>query len=391
MPHRQRVALGLESLAEDTASLAGQRLGLVVSPASVDADLNSTIERLRAIPALRLTALFGPEHGVRGDAQAGELVENTVDHVTGLPMFSLYGATKQPTADMLADVDTLVFDLQDVGLRFYTYLSTLVYVMQAAAQYGKRVVVLDRPNPLNGVSLAGGLVDASFTSFVGLVPVAMRYGLTAGEIAQYLKAELSIHCDLHIIPMRGWQRSMWHDDTGLPFVPPSPNIPTLDSLVAYAGTCLIEGTNLSEGRGTTRPFEIIGAPYIDAHTLAQQLNSRDLPGVRFRPVYFTPTFSKYQGETCGGVQLYVNDRAQFDPVRTTLLLIADVKQRYPDQFAWRDPWAAGSHRPIDLLSGSMQLRQHLDADGEIDALLSHWQNERADFELRRTLYYLYTA
>lgn len=389
MPNQQHVTLGLESLLAEPALVAGQRLGLIVSPASIDADLNSTIERLRAVPELRLTALFGPEHGVRGSAQAGEHVENQVDHVTGLPMFSLYGATKQPTADMLAEVDTLIFDLQDVGLRFYTYLSTLVYVMQAAAQHDKRVVVLDRPNPLNGTTIAGGLVDPEFTSFVGLVPVAMRYGLTAGEIARYLNAELPIGCDLHVIPMRGWRRSMWYDDTRLPFVPPSPNIPTLDSLIAYAGTCLIEGTNLSEGRGTTRPFEIIGAPYVDAHTQAQRLNGLNLPGVRFRPLYFTPTFSKYQRAICGGVQLYISDRTQFDPVRTTLLLIADVRKNYPDQFDWRDPWTAGSRPPIDLLSGSAQLRHHLEADGDVGALLSQWQRERADFELQRAMYFLY--
>jgi uncharacterized protein YbbC (DUF1343 family) len=346
------VRLGLDVLLEQqTALIAGKRVGLIASASSTDAALISSVERLHQHPAVRLRALFGPEHGLRGDAQAGQHVTAATDPLTGLPVYSLYGDTKKPTPAMLDGLDALLFDLQDGGVRFYTYLSTLVYTMQAAAESNLPLLVLDRPAFLNGLTVEGPTLDPAYTSFVGICPVPLRYGLTAGEIARLLNEVLDIGCDLTVVPLYGWRRGMWFDDTGLPFVPPSPNLPTLAALTAYPGTCLVEGTTLSEGRGTTRPFEYIGAPWVDAPALAQALNALELPGARFRPVYFVPTFSKHQGEMCAGVHLYVTDRSRFRPVETALHLLAQVKRAHPQQFGWREAWAPGGHLPIDLLTG----------------------------------------
>ena len=382
------VKLGLEVLLEQRPDLlAGRRVGLVAGASSVDARLVSSVERLRC--HVNLTTLFGPEHGLRGEAQAGQHVTNYTDPLTGLPVYSLYGDTQMPTPDMLRDVDALVFDLQDGGVRFYTYLSTLGYVMQAAAEHGLPVIVLDRPVFLNGVTVEGPVLDPNYSSFVGLYPIPIRYGMTAGEIARLFNEAFGVGCDLTVVPMEGWRRAMWYDETGLPFIPPSPNLPTLSAVTVYPGMCLVEGTTLSEGRGTTKPFEYIGAPWIQAEALAAALNELELPGVRFRPVYFTPTFSKYQGETCAGVHVVVMDRAAFRPVETALHLLATVKQRYPDRFGWRAPWTAGGHYPIDLLSGGIQVRQHLDASHPIPDLVNGWQDELRAFGNLRAKYLLY--
>lgn len=384
------VQIGLETLLHDQrAVVAGQRVGVIACAASVDSRLDSSVARLFNQPGIHLTALYGAEHGLRGEAQAGQHVTTYEDAVTGLPVHSLYGATVRPTPDMLADVDTLLYDLQDGGLRFYTFLSTLAVVMQAAAENGKRVLVLDRPAPLTGAVVEGGMLHPDYTSFVGIYPLPIRYGMTAGEIAQYMNDVHGIGCDLTVIPMRGWSRAMWHDETGMPFVPPSPNIPTLSALTAYTGTCLIEGTNLSEGRGTTRPFEYLGAPYIDAPAFADALNRLERPGVRFRPVYFVPTFSKYSGEVCAGVHLYITDRATYEPVATALHLIATARRLYPDHFAWREPWSEGARRPIDLLTGGDLVRQHFNADGSVEALLDQWKEGLDTFEQTRSRYLLY--
>ncbi len=384
------VQIGLETLLkEQRAVIAGQRLGLIAAAASVDAQLVNSIERLHAEPGIRLTALYGPEHGVRGAAQAGEHVTTQRDPVTGLPAYSLYGATVKPDADMLAEVDTLLYDLQDGGLRFFTFLSTLVYVLQAAAEHGKRVIVLDRPVFLGGEVVEGNLLQPGYESMVGVSPLPIRYGMTAGEIALMLNTTQNIGCDLTVVPMRGWTRSLWFDQTGLPFVPPSPNLPTLTAFNAYPGTCLIEGTTLSEGRGTTKPFEYMGAPFVDAHRLAQALNALDLPGVRFRPVYFVPTFSKWQGQTCGGVHLYITERRTFEPVATALHVIATARTLYPEQAGWRDPWSAGGLLPIDLLTGGAQVRQHFDAQRPVRELLESWQADLAAFAEQRQPFLLY--
>lgn len=385
------VRVGLEVLLNsDGASLRGSKVGLVAAPTSVDSQLVSSAERLQGYAGLKLVALFGPEHGLRGEAQAGQHVTTYTDSLTGLPVYSLYGDTQKPTSDMLKGLDALLFDIQDGGIRFYTYLSTLAYSLQAGAENGVRVVVLDRPVFLNGQKVEGPVLDPAYSSFVGAYPIPIRYGMTAGEIARLFNETFQIHCDLMVLPMEGWKRSWWFDQTGLPFVPPSPNLPTLDSLTAYTGTCLFEGTNLSEGRGTTRPFEYIGAPWIHAEATARELNALNLAGARFRPVYFVPTFSKYAGQSCAGVHLYITDREKFRPVETALHLLAQVKKTYPDQFEWRAPWSdQGGQRPIDLLSGSDRVRRHLDAGLPVSELVEMWQEELSAFMELRANFLLY--
>ncbi len=384
------IRLGLEVFLEETAEgVAGKLLGLVACPSSVDRELRSSVERLRRHPAIDLVALFGPEHGLRGEAQAGAPVATYKDALTGLPVHSLYGDARRPSPDMLRGIDAIIIDLQDGGVRFYTFLATALYVMEAAAAAGCKVILLDRPAPITGNRIEGPLLDADFASFVGPYPMPIRYGMTIGEMAQLANTEYGINCELTVIPMDGWKRDMWFDDTGLPFVPSSPNLPTLDAMTLYPGTCLIEGSNLSEGRGTTKPFEYIGAPWIDALQLADQLNDLDLEGARFRPVYFVPTFSKYHGELCAGVHICVTDRERFQPVTMILNLLQVVIAGYPDNFAWRAPWAAGSQAPIDLLSGSTALREGLDARRPLEELIASWRPGSEAFLRLRQKYLLY--
>ena len=382
--------LGLEVFLEaHLALVAGSRVGLLACPSSVDSQLRSAVERLYRHPDVNLVALFAPEHGIRGDAQAGRPVASAIDPLTTLPVYSLYGETQSPTAEMLSGIDAIIIDLQDAGVRFYTFLATMLYVMAAAKEAGIAVIVLDRPAPIGGHRVEGPLLDSAYTSFVGPYPLPLRYGMTLGEVAGLVN-DRDIGCDLTVIRMRGWSRTMWFDDTGLPFVPSSPNLPTLESLTLYPGACLIEGTNLSEGRGTTRPFEYIGAPWIDAESLADQLNDLSLPGLRFRPVYFVPTFSKHQGELCAGVHIYVIDREIFQPVSAMLHVLQKLKRRYPDEFSWRQPWREGSRPPIDLLWGDDSLRRHLDSDEAVEALIESSQPDLREFERLRAEYRLYS-
>lgn len=384
------VRIGLEVLLDEYLHLIrGSRVGLIASASSVDSQLVSSVERLYQCKEIRLVALFGPEHGIRGDMQAGDHVAASVDKVTGLPVYSLYGETRKPTAEMLQDVDVLIFDLQDGGVRFYTYLSTLVYAMQASTEYGFRIVTLDRPNAITGKILEGGILNPNFSSFVGLLPIPLRHGLTAGEVAHYINETFHINCNLTTIPMKGWRRSLWFDETGLPFIPPSPNIPTLSTLTVYPGTCLIEGTNLPEGRGTTKPFEYIGAPWLDAEALATAMHKRQLPGVRFRPVYFTPTFNKYAHQQCAGVHIYVTDRDKFRPVEMTIHLLSEIIQHYPNQFAFNPPHHTGTYPHFDLLAGSNKLREHLISGKPISEILSQWENELEKFSADRAPFLLY--
>lgn len=384
------IRLGLEVFLEGPAqAAAGKRLGLVACPSSVDRDLRSSVERLHRHPALDLVALFGPEHGLRGEAQAGAPVAAYTDASTGLPVHSLYGDARRPSPDLLRDLDAIIIDLQDGGVRFYTFLATALYVMEAAAAAACQVILLDRPAPITGARIEGPLLDAGFASFVGPYPMPIRYGMTIGELAQMVNAEYGVNCDLTVIPMQGWTRDMWFDDTGLPFVPSSPNLPTLDAMTLYPGTCLIEGTNLSEGRGTTKPFEYIGAPWIDAPRLVDQMNDLDLAGLRCRPVYFVPTFSKYQGQLCAGLHLHVTDREILQPVAMILNLLQALIANYPGDFAWRAPWAAGSKAPIDLLSGGTALRDHLDARRPLSDLIASWQPGSQAFSRMRQNYLLY--
>jgi len=310
--------------------------------------------------------------------------------MTGVPAYSLYGNTKKPTPEMLAGLDAVVFDLQDGGVRFYTYLSTLVYILQAGAEQHIPVIVLDRPNPISGCTPEGGMLDAAYTSFVGMAPIPIRHAMTFGELALYCNTMMNIGCDVTVVQMEGWRRGLWFDQTGLPFVSPSPNLPTLSSLTVYPGTCLFEGTTLSEGRGTTRPFEYIGAPWLDAEWLARSLNSLNLAGVRFRPVYFVPIFSKYQGKLCAGVQLHVLERDSFRAVEAALQMLALIKSKYPQEFAWRAPWSdGGHHRPIDLLTGGSQVREHLDAGRPVSELIGSFEAGLSAFKQRRAPYLLY--
>lgn len=375
------VRTGLEVLLEQRLDLiAGKRVGLITNHAGVNRRLESTVDLLAQHPDVQLTALFAPEHGLRGDVQAGESVATFTDDRTGLPVYSLYGptrATRKPSAAMLENVDVLVCDLQDGGSRYFTYLSTMGYAMEAAAEQEVPFIVLDRPNPIGGVAIEGNLPVNEFLSFVGAYKVPIRHGLTLGEFARFINAEHNIGAELVVVPMEGWRRDMYFGETGLPWVQPSPNIPTPQTLVAYPGTCLFEGTNLSEGRGTTRPFEWLGAPWIDGYAWAETMNSLNLPGVMFRPVYFTPTFSKHQGTLCQGVEVHITDVRTFRPVETGLHLLASARAQNDEAFAWVPPLGEIGEWFIDLLAGTDQLRLALDASQPVTDVISLWQQDAA--------------
>jgi uncharacterized protein YbbC (DUF1343 family) len=306
-------------------------------------------------------------------------------------VYSLYSETREPTAEMLRDVDVLVIDLQDVGTRVYTYIYTMANCMRAAARHGIHVVVCDRPNPIGGVEVEGALLDPAYASFVGQFPIPLRHGMTIGEIARLFNEEFSLGARLDVIPLDGWRRDMYFDQTGLPWVIPSPNLPTLDSAIVYPGAVLFEGTMLSEGRGTTRPFELIGAPWIDGDSLAAAMNARGLPGVYFRPVFFEPTFQKHARQTCGGCQIHVTDRHSFKPVQTTVELIAGFRAQAPASFAWRQPPYEYEHDkwPVDILSGSDRLRTAVDSGEDMNALVRTWAADEEAFRRTRERYLLY--
>ena len=345
-----KIRTGLDVLISDRVSLMkGRRLGLVTHPAAVTANLQDSASAIQAA-GLNLAALFGPEHGLYGLVADGVAVDHSTDPRTGLPVFSLYGKTKEPTPEMLSGVDALIFDMQDVGMRFYTFPSTLFYILRGAAREGKPVIVLDRPDPITGSIVEGPLVEPGFESFVGITPVALRYGLTPGELAGWLNDRLESPADLTIIKMEGWRREMWFDQTERSWVITSPAIPHLSSAIVYPCTCLVEGTNLSEGRGTALPFEQIGAPWVDGWRLAERLNQPGLEGVIFRPTGFTPLTSKHAGQACGGVQLHVTDRARFQPLRVGVHLLAACRDLFPDDFQFLPSTLAGhpaAHRPVD--------------------------------------------
>jgi uncharacterized protein YbbC (DUF1343 family) len=380
------VRSGLEVfLANGGALLEGRRIGLVTNPTGVDGRLRSAVDLLRSSGRIQVIALFGPEHGIWGEAQAGAHIADTVDRRSGLPVHSLYGVTRKPTPAALSELDAIVFDIQDVGARFATYISTLALVLESAATAGIAAVVLDRPNPLNGVDVEGASLADGFASFVGMHAVPIRHGLTIGELARLFAAERGLPRPT-IVPMDGWRRELWFDETGLPWVQPSPNLPTLDSVTLYPGTCLVEGTSVSEGRGTTRPFELIGAPWIDPFALTEDLGRRGIPGVRFRPVYFTPAFSKHAGTSCGGTQLHVVDRSALRPVALGLHLLDALRAQNRSAFSWRRN--ADGRYAIDLLYGSDQLRRSID-EGTGGDLAPMWVREVEDFERRRAEILLY--
>ncbi len=387
------VRIGMEILLEEKRSLlSGARVGCVVHPASVLPDLRHTADALFALKSIRLVSLFGPQHGARGEKQDNMIEsEGYRDPDTGIPVHSLYSDTRRPTREMLEDLDIVVYDLQDVGTRVYTFIYTMAYCMQMCAETNKRMIVADRPNPINGLGVEGNLLDVSYRSFVGLYPIPMRHGMTVGELARFFNAEFSIGCDLTVVPMEGWHRSEWFDDTGLPWVQPSPNIPTLDSAVVYPGTVLVEGTMLSEGRGTTRPFEYVGAPYVNAREYADVLDGLGLPGICFRPAYFQPTFQKWAGMICGGVQLHVLNRNVFEAYLTGAMLISTAKALYPESFQWREPpyEYEFEKRPIDLLCGGKTLPGLMESGATPEQVRAAWRNDVPDFRRRREPYLLY--
>ncbi|MFJ9666032.1 exo-beta-N-acetylmuramidase NamZ domain-containing protein [Streptomyces sp. NPDC101219] len=381
----RRPATGFERLAADGYSLLDrQRVGVVTNPTGITRDARHIVDVMHADDRVRLTAVFGPEHGFRGTAQAGGSEGRHDDPATGLPVYDTYLKSGQPLADIFtaSGVDTVVFDIQDVGARFYTYIWTLYDCMEAARLAGKRFVVLDRPNPVTGRAALGPVLHKEFATFVGREPISQAHGMTVAELALLFNAEfLTAPVPLETVRMKGWKRSDFYDTTGLPWVPPSPNMPTPETALVYSGTCLFEGTNLSEGRGTTRPFELLGAEGVDGGWAAAA-DGLGLAGVHFREAYFAPTFSKFQGKTVGGVQLHVHDRQAFDPVRTGIGLLITAKRVWSG-FAWRpDHW-------IDRLTGSTRVRTMIDAGADTDEVVAGWQRELAAFRRTRREYLLY--
>jgi uncharacterized protein YbbC (DUF1343 family) len=397
-----RVHSGLEVLCTERLELCkGRRVGLLCHPASVDADLTHAVDRLIAA-GIRPTRLFGPEHGVRGEAQDMIGVEEEHDRRTGIPATSLYGdsfESLEPSAGALADIDVLLVDLQDVGSRYYTYVWTMALCMKAAARAGVAIVVLDRPNPLGGVEIEGGEVSPECESFVGLGSIPVRHGMTIGELAQLVRAGIPwggprfakpLDCDLTIVKMKNWKRSASFEATRLPWVLPSPNMPMVNTAYVYPGMCLIEGTNVSEARGTTRPFELFGAPFVDGYRLAEGLSRYDLPGVRYRPTTFRPTFHKFGGQSCGGLQLHVYDRRTFKPYRTGVAILRELYAQSP-QFRWRtEKYEFVSDRPaIDLLTGGDAVRTGIERGLPLEEIFASWLPAERAFAERRRAHLLY--
>ncbi|HEY6121252.1 MAG TPA: DUF1343 domain-containing protein, partial [Pyrinomonadaceae bacterium] len=335
---------------------------------------------------------FGPQHGIRGDVQ-DNIIETAhgVDRMTGLPVHSLYSETREPTESMLADIDVLIFDMQDVGCRIYTFVYTLANCMRAAGRLGKKVLVCDRPNPINGVGVEGNVLEPEQASFVGQFAIPTRHGMTVGELAQLFNQHFGIGCDLEVIPMDGWAREDWMDETDAPWVLPSPNMPTVDSATVFPGTVHFEGTQMSEGRGTTRPFELIGAPYVVPEEYAEALNAMRFPGVFFRSCVFQPTFQKHGGVSCGGVQIHVTDRSQFQPVVTGIAMVQTAYEMYKENFRWKEPpyEYVYDQNPFDVISGTTRIRAAIEQGTSISAIKNEWQPALKEFESTRERYLAY--
>jgi uncharacterized protein YbbC (DUF1343 family) len=373
--------------------LRGLRAGLVVHPASVNRFLEHSVDILLRSKKVKLTALFGPQHGIRGESQDNMIEwEGFQDGKTGLPVYSLYGTTREPDESMLGDIEVMIVDLQDIGSRYYTFIWTMDLCMRACTKADKPIVILDRPNPINGIQAEGPVLDPAYTSFVGLDPLPVRHGMTIGEIGNYLWAEFYPSLDFHVVRMKGWKRKMWFDETGLPWVPPSPNIPTLDSAIVYPGMCLLEGITVSEGRGTTRPFEIFGAPFIDPDKLTQMLNRLKLPGVSFRSLYFEPTFQKHAGQLCGGAQIHVLNRKRFRPFKTAIAVIKVIHDLYPDHFSWKQPpYEYETEKlPIDILTGADRIRNDIEKGKKLNKMEDWWTDQCTAFiKEKRKRYLIY--
>ena len=383
---KPKVRVGLQVLVEALVDALGdRRIGVVANHTSVTPDFDHILDILYSALRLNIRAVFAPEHGIRGAVPAGP-VRGTVDERTGLPVYSLYGASCRPPEDIVKRLDVIVYDIQDVGVRFYTYISTLYHVIEAAGRAGVKVLVLDRPNPITGASIEGPVLDLEYRSFIGVWELPVRYGMTAGELALLFNHEAGLGADIEVVRMEGWRREMWFDETGLPWVPPSPNMPTFNTAIVYPGTCLLEGTNVSEGRGTTKPFEMVGAPWIDEYQLIGELESLPIRGVKYRPSRFMPLYGKYAGKLCRGVQVYVSDRELFEPVKFGLLLIWAIKVLYPDhlQFVRR-----GGRYYFDLLVGCDTIRRLVEEGCDPEELVSLSFRELEAFDDVRSRYVIY--
>jgi len=385
------LTLGSERLLA-SGRLKGQRIGVVSNPASVDSNLGHIVDRLASYPGARLTAIFGPQHGFRSDVQDNMIeTAHTDDEMRRVPVYSLYSDTREPTAAMLRDVDVLVIDLQDVGVRIYTYIYTMANCLKAAREHGVKVIVCDRPNPIGGVQVEGPVLVKGHESFVGMYPIPMRHGMTIAELARMFNEHFGLGADLEVVAMEGWRRTTYFDETGRTWIMSSPNIPTFDTTLVYPGAVLFEGTNVSEGRGTTRPFELLGAPWVAAERFAEAMNRRGLPGVLFRPVVFEPTFHKHAREACGGCQVHVLDRAAFHAVETGVALIEAFRAANPDRFAWKAPPYEYEHDriPIDVLAGSTELREQIEAGVPARAIAQSWEPATQAFLRLRERFLLY--
>lgn len=373
---------GIDNIDNSSSILEGKRLGLITAPTGLTYDLKSTIDILNE--RFNLVALFAPEHGVRGDIQAGIHVETYIDEKTNIPVYSLYGGANKPTQEMMDKIDVIIMDIQDIGSRYYTFISTMNNAMEECAKNNKKLVLLDRLNPINGVTVEGNILKEEFKSFVGIQPIVQRHGMTFGELAHYFNSEFNIGCDIEVIEVTGWNREMYFEQSGLYWVNPSPNIPTIDTAIVYNGTCLFEGTNISEGRGTTKPFEIVGAPWINPDKLAQKLNDMKIEGVYFRPTHFTPVFSKHKNDLCKGIQLHITDRHAINSVVVGVKILDEIRNQNESKFEFISP-NKGKYF-IDLLIGSDELRKN---QMEVDRMLENWGKQARLFSEKRKKYLLY--
>ncbi|MGD9605068.1 MAG: exo-beta-N-acetylmuramidase NamZ domain-containing protein [Bacilli bacterium] len=376
--------LGIDLIDEHLNYFSGKRVGLITNTTGVNSQLKSTINILKE--KTNLVALFAPEHGVRGNFQAGERFISYVDEETGVTVYSLYSENRKPSKEMMDQIDILCIDIQEVGSRFYTYIYTTAYAMQACKEYNKAFVVFDRPNPINGVDVEGNILDLNYRSFIGYYPIVQRYGMTLGELAMMYNEEDNIHCQLKVIPMKGWKRKMYYEDTHLPWVYPSPNLPTIDSTLVYNATCIFEGTNISEGRGTATPFLLIGAPFIKPHELAQALNNCHLDGVLFRAQYFTPTFSKHAGTLCAGVYIHVLDRHLFKPVKTGWTILETMRKMYPQDLKILPPYRENRPCMLELNTGCDYVKKQTYSLQELYFIL---EQDTQKFKLTRKKYLIY--
>ncbi|MFS8084456.1 MAG: exo-beta-N-acetylmuramidase NamZ domain-containing protein, partial [Acidobacteriota bacterium] len=390
---KRRIVLGVERLlGEQIDMLRGARVGLVCNQASVDHRFRHAADLFHEHRDVNLTVLFGPQHGIRGDVQDNMIeTSHAKDRKTGLPIYSLYSETREPTEEMLRDVDVIVFDLQDVGCRIYTFIYTLANCMRAAKKFGKKVIACDRPNPIGGTQVSGNVLDPAFASFVGQYPLPTRHGMTVGELARLFNDEFGIGCELECVPMEGWLRELWYDETDGPWVLPSPNMPTCDTAAVFPGAVHLEGTQMSEGRGTTRPFELVGAPYIDADRFADALAGLNLPGVYFRSCVFMPTFQKHGGRACGGVQIHVTDRESFEPVIAGIAVVKTAFDMYRDDFRWKEPPYEYEYErnPFDIISGTSRMREAIERGDSLTEIETSWQPSLEEFMATRQRFLLY--